>query len=211
MIDIVPAVEADYPVLSNILSLAMAPSTVDRLLFKEYDHFADGVKFALGWLHELGTSPDCHVIKAVLRDTGEMVGYAVAIFCKADENKAAASNGGVLPSYVNEQFCSRFFATLNEKRNHHMAGKDHWNLDQLMVHPSHQRKGIGGQLLAWGLANWPIRNSPIYLSAQLTGHKLYRKYGWQDVDEIILDLSEYMPPFSGYGLHKTICMVRPAL
>lgn len=209
MIDIVPVVEADFPVLANIFAVAMRPSLADRVLFKEYDHNVDAEQFILVMVKDLGTRPNARLIKTVQRGTDEVVGYAAATFYNADDGKVAPAESGGLPPYINEVFCNDYFGAMGQKRAQHMTGKDFWNWNILTVLPSRQNMGIGSQLLAWGLANWPIGNNPIYLSAQLEGHKFYQKHGWQDVDEVVMDLGKYMPPFSGYGLHKTVCMVRP--
>ncbi len=209
MIHIIPADEADFAVLAKIMALALQPGCVDRVLYKEYNHAAAAVDFALSSIKELNTRPNARIIKAVLNSSNEIVGYAAATFYKAGHDKAAISKEETTPSYINEQFSDDYYGALSQKRRQHMAGKDYCHWNKLMVLPSYQKMGIGSQLLSWGLASWPIGNNPVYLSAQLEGHKLYQNFGWQDVDEIILDLGKYMPPFSGYGLHKTVCMIKP--
>jgi hypothetical protein len=43
------------------------------------------------------------------------------------------------------------------------------------------------------------------LEASAKGRRLYRKLGFNDVEDIVIDLSEY----GGEGVETTVCMLRP--
>ena len=82
-------------------------------------------------------------------------------------------------------------------------------LTALMILPAYQRKGIGSELLRWILGNTELDKWPAWLAAQPKGRELYRKFGWEDVDNFDIDLSEWADPLSGYGLHRSALMIRP--
>ena len=77
-----------------------------------------------------------------------------------------------------------------------------------MVHPSHQRRGIGSALLQHGFHTLGADTVPIWLITQMCGRNLYAKFGFEDVDVLDVDFAEYMGPYRGYGVHRNICMVR---
>lgn len=78
----------------------------------------------------------------------------------------------------------------------------------LMVHPSHQRHGIGSALLLHGFNTLGADKVPIWLITQMRGRNLYARFGFEDVDVLDVDFAEYMGPWRGYGVHRNICMVR---
>ena len=61
-----------------------------------------------------------------------------------------------------------------------------------MVLPSYQRKGIGTALMRHGFEN----------------RDMYQTLGFEDVDVVDVDFSEYMGKHKGYGVHRDICMIR---
>ena len=77
-----------------------------------------------------------------------------------------------------------------------------------MVHPSHQRHGIGSALLLHGFNTLGADKVPIWLITQMRGRNLYARFGFEDVDVLDIDFAEYMGPLQGYGVHRNICMVR---
>ena len=62
--------------------------------------------------------------------------------------------------------------------------------DSLFVKPKHQSRGIGTELLRYGFAEFGLEKETIWLSTQMRGRNVYRKYGWEDVENIDIDMSE---------------------
>ena len=79
-----------------------------------------------------------------------------------------------------------------------------------MVHPAWQRRGVGSAMIRWALEHLHLDTIPVWLFGQPDGHHLYRKFGWRDVEEVDMDLSQWAGPHRGYGLHRTMCMLREA-
>ncbi len=59
-------------------------------------------------------------------------------------------------------------------------------------------------LLEEGLAIADKANARTYIEASPAGLKLYKKYGWKEVDEFTVDLKQH----GGTGTHVEICMIR---
>ncbi|KAH2620353.1 hypothetical protein KXW54_009007, partial [Aspergillus fumigatus] len=81
-------------------------------------------------------------------------------------------------------------------------------LELLVTHPQHQGKGVGKALLDWGVRMADQKQARIYLEATPEGYPLYRKCGWRDVEDIVMDYSVY----GGEGEATYAVMIRePAL
>lgn len=57
--------------------------------------------------------------------------------------------------------------------------------------PAYRGRGIGTELLRWGIKMADSLQTRIYLEATSAGLPLYHKYGWQQVEELMLDLELY--------------------
>ncbi len=77
-----------------------------------------------------------------------------------------------------------------------------------MVLPQFQRQGIGSALFQYGLECLGADEVPIWLVTQTRGRAMYLKLGFQDIDVIDVDLSEYAGPWQGFGIHRNVCMLR---
>ena len=77
-----------------------------------------------------------------------------------------------------------------------------------MIVPQWQRRGVGQAIGCWALDNLRLNAMPIWLNAQPDGYDLYKKFGCNDVGNVDVDLSKWAGPNKGYGMHRTVCMVR---
>lgn len=70
--------------------------------------------------------------------------------------------------------------------------RDYWTLAYLGVLPSYGRRGIGQQLLQWGLERADEEDRSIYISASVQGVGLYRKIGAEVLESRICMEGEEM-------------------
>lgn len=68
--------------------------------------------------------------------------------------------------------------------------------------------GIGSALFRHAFETLGADEVPIWLVTQMRGRQMYLKFGFEDVDVLDVDFSEYTGPYRGFGLHRSICMVR---
>ena len=80
--------------------------------------------------------------------------------------------------------------------------------DSLFVKPQHQRRGIATEMLRYGFAEFDLEKNLIWLSTQMRGRDFYRKYGWENVDNVDIDLSEWGGKYCGFGIHRSPLMLR---
>jgi ribosomal protein S18 acetylase RimI-like enzyme len=74
----------------------------------------------------------------------------------------------------------------------------------LVTDPNYQGRGVGSLLCNEGLRIADQEKLPAWLEASAKGRKLYQRLGFEDVVEIVTDLSKY----GGEGVTTTVCMVR---
>lgn len=71
----------------------------------------------------------------------------------------------------------------------------------LAVHPDYHRRGLGQLLLAEGLDAADAAEAQAFIEASDKGYWLYRKLGWEDVDELAVDVG-------GGHVEKMALMIR---
>ncbi|KAE8394923.1 hypothetical protein BDV23DRAFT_179311 [Aspergillus alliaceus] len=83
--------------------------------------------------------------------------------------------------------------TMTEKvltvRNAVLGGRPHMLLSLISTIPSHRRRGVASQHLAWGTKLADEYHLPIWLDASPASVSLYKKYGFMAVGTVESDLS----------------------
>lgn len=87
-----------------------------------------------------------------------------------------------------------FYELFNRSKRKHMGARPYWVLETLVTHPDHHRRGAGGLLLKWGCDKADEASMETYLEASGMGEPLYRKYGFEPVENIALDLRSWGGP-----------------
>ncbi|EEY20220.1 predicted protein [Verticillium alfalfae VaMs.102] len=78
-------------------------------------------------------------------------------------------------------------------RKANFSGKACVYLSVLVVHPDHQGRGVGKQLMEWGLERAAGLGVPAFLESSPAGRKLYTGLGFREVDVAKV-------PFAQFGL-----------
>ncbi|UQC76631.1 CPSF A subunit region [Colletotrichum lupini] len=91
----------------------------------------------------------------------------------------------------NEEACNKLFHGLDEMRQRLMGGKKVVYLHILVTDPKHQRRGAGWQLMTPIVQEAVRLGVPAYLESSRAGHHLYQKVGFKDIDEYLIDFSQY--------------------
>lgn len=61
---------------------------------------------------------------------------------------------------------------------------------------------MGSTLLRWGIEQAVKRQVGVFLEATMDGYSLYRKFGWQDLEEVSIEFSKW----GGEGSQKFVMM-----
>lgn len=61
-----------------------------------------------------------------------------------------------------------------------------WELKTLAVHPAFQKRGVGGELVEWGLSQARKEKTKVGVMSSPLGKGLYLKKGFEDLGELVL-------------------------
>ncbi|KAJ5377814.1 acyl-CoA N-acyltransferase [Penicillium cataractarum] len=82
---------------------------------------------------------------------------------------------------------------------------EHAHLAGICCHPAHQHRGAASALMEWGCKRADALGLVTYLEAASTGLSLYRKFGFEPIQEIDFDLSRHDTEI---GIRTTVIMKR---
>ena len=77
-----------------------------------------------------------------------------------------------------------------------------------MVLPAYQRQGLGSKMIRYAVDELSLSRLPVWLHTQVRASGFYNKFGWQEVDRLNVDMSEWKGKGLGFGTHSSLCMVR---
>lgn len=97
-----------------------------------------------------------------------------------------------------------FHGVVQEYRKKHFGGKPYVLLYVLATRPDQARKGVGALSMEWGCKKADELGLPAYLEGSPQGVGLYKKWGFEVVDELPWDATKYGYPDS----LKHLCMMR---
>ena len=79
-------------------------------------------------------------------------------------------------------------------------------LSLLGTHPKHERKGAAAALIRWPYARADKDRKRCYVEASTVACQLYRRCGFEDIDEMVVDLDKY--DGRGFGVARWAAMIR---
>ena len=125
-IDILPASGEDLPNLAPILPYAMRVDLISRVIFESEPYDSSlAERFSLEELKVAASNADAHVIKALLKSTGKVVGYAIIVFSDGVFEPRTNDMQPTLPKEMNGAFTVMIHKRLRDLYEYHMAGKQH--------------------------------------------------------------------------------------
>ncbi|KAE8145248.1 acyl-CoA N-acyltransferase [Aspergillus avenaceus] len=206
------ATEADSAALAHINAASFSPSIFYQNAFHDVTYSA---LYTLKYARSLQRliDPRTHNVVAIDTDTGTVVGSARWIIpqdrtepmaeISEDGQRMAENPEQFIPVEVKQEIYASWVNMTKESRKKHLRDDD-LLLEYLAIAPDHQGKGIGSQLLKWGLAQADTLNARIYLEASVDGYLLYSKNGFEVREEFNLDFSL----LGGNNTGRYIAMIR---
>ncbi|KAJ5667827.1 uncharacterized protein N7477_006397 [Penicillium maclennaniae] len=147
---------------------------------------------AKGIIDKMKNDKYARYCKAVVEENGEekIVGWANWFFYT--ELQPIEFKEIDWPAGTNSTACNEFVRTLTTVRAKHQTGKKFGYLQVLATLPQYRGQGIGSGLLKVGLAEArELGLTEFFLEASDDGHDLYAKFGFADVERIMIDLVPY--------------------
>ncbi|KAF5237914.1 hypothetical protein FANTH_10525 [Fusarium anthophilum] len=134
----------------------------------------------------------------VAEQAGETVGFVryKEVFkdkIKPNSNAKPAASVWTVKKHMEElwDWFNKRSEEIDASKEKAVDGKDHFEVMHLMVHPDHQRKGIGGQLLQSVTEKADAANAPTLIVSSVEGHGLYRKHGFESLGTWTVDNEEW--------------------
>ena len=134
LVDISAALEPDFPTLAHIAAVATAVNLIHRVLNPGPNIFdtSNQEQKIVARLQGQAANPQARIIKAVSKDSGEILGYAVFRFDDGEPSPAAAPPPPTNPppaatasQTASTDLVTRISKAFEEAHTNHMSGKRH--------------------------------------------------------------------------------------
>ena len=83
------------------------------------------------------------------------------------------------PQNGDPELAARFFKATSEATRRYTAGRPVWRLESIVVRKDCQRRGIGGELMRFGLEKVDQDGWIAYLNGQPDAYALYKRFGFE--------------------------------
>lgn len=222
----IPALKSDIPALVQIHMAAFANENLVRLMFKSLSEYSEKVQ---GMLESQIPDPDYSVIKAISTSTDEIFGWLgcgwVGYPSSHDGSVGKEAEIPANPLGAGESRAEDGERTLRSVMNadfarvqdEWMSGKQYIHIGTAVVHPSHQRQGVGSALVGWATSRADAERVPCWVQSSPIAHGVYYRCGFRDVGRLELDLREFVAGGkngilgkSGWGPFELVHMLRLA-
>ena len=80
-------------------------------------------------------------------------------------------------------------------------------MNTLAVRPDRQRQGIADLLMRYFVHVADNGKLETYLTSQMVAHNIYRRFGWEDLENLDTDLAKWDAQ-ENHGVHRIVCMLR---
>ncbi|KAF7139681.1 hypothetical protein CNMCM5793_007332 [Aspergillus hiratsukae] len=192
------ATETDAPAIAKLNIICFQHTPFSRNVYRGIDQLS-AIPMKLARCYDKLSDPKMHLLVATDPTTNQILGCARWVIpapegqrseiVLSDEARAMAA-APARPAGMNVAVYEAGLKLLEETRGRHVR-EDDIVLEFLVTHPEHQGKGVGKALLDWGVRIADEKKARMYLEATPEGYPLYRKYGWRDVEDLVMDLSLY--------------------
>ncbi|KAF6806378.1 hypothetical protein CSOJ01_08873 [Colletotrichum sojae] len=200
-IEILPATEADCPRLAQIDKAAFesgSDSAFEHVLFPASGADDASAAKEVIFTRAMREDPSARFIKAVdgnLSLDAAVVGWAKWHLYDGERGMPPAPAERKWDAAgFNAEACREFFGGVDRVKNKVMAGRRCIYLQPVATDPAHQRRGVGRQLMEWGLDEAARAGLPAYLVASPDGYPLYVRCGFVDVEEVQMDFTRFGVP-----------------
>lgn len=189
---------ADFLDFAKIKAKAFQTSPLSRVLFPPPDPQTpkdparkNPTEIRAASLVEKAISdPSVRLVKAFIPETQQIIGWAKWNFY-LDPTNPSPESPITWPPGANLALKEHFKKALYKPRNSHMRGKAYFFMRFLAVLPDYQRQGVGKKMLEWGLKQADELGVECWIDATPAGLGLYKKFGWEEVNVVTIDLEPY--------------------
>lgn len=202
-IQVLEAEDGDYPRIFEVSSRSFDRNEhLWDVLYPEHWTPAGRAKGAERMRETNATDKFTTYLKAVEVETGTIVGMAKwNVFDHemppdpADQSETQQVKQNHWHSEDEQQYAEAMIAKFVERRNAALkASNGHLvGLDILAIDPDHQRKGVGGALVAWGTKKADEMGCEAVVESSVPGRGLYEKNGFVWLEDVSFEAADRWP------------------
>ncbi|KAJ5353378.1 hypothetical protein N7452_002352 [Penicillium brevicompactum] len=203
---------SDLPFLAEFIHSAKLLLSINRLLYQPWPNEPLQRKQYTGAVEGAFADPSMECFKATHAESNEIIGYIVFAKKQASEGDKIAPQSqipdaghtapeGMTPGILTE------ISGANMEINKAVEHIDRFELVYMCVEPRYQRQGLGSRLLHLGFNRAKAEGLPVTVGAEAPAHGFFDKLGFRETTHVDIDLREYAPPHSGFGIFRLTGMV----
>ena len=115
----------DVDTLATIPLAAMKPDLINGALFSHPEDDADSIQWMKVEIIKSLDNPNCHVFKACIKSSKEIVGHAIVRFEDNKPVEPTKDDAGPpsMPPFLNADFATALFGQLGAVHKKHMGGR----------------------------------------------------------------------------------------
>ena len=187
---------SDFLALAEIETQAFALDLVMNLAFPKTvgtkaPSQADATRTRAEELRSMSKSPTTRFMKAVDTTSDKIVAWSRwDFFLDPSDSRDPFPKDN--PVDANIPMCEHFFGALDHARNSYFSdGRPYCFIGIVCTLPAYQGKGIGSQLLKWGLDIADEKRLECWINASPVGLSLYKRLGWEELGSVDVHLGDW--------------------
>ncbi|KAH7131001.1 hypothetical protein EDB81DRAFT_905789 [Dactylonectria macrodidyma] len=199
-----PVEGADVPTIAEHLLHCKLNLTINRLLYANWPNEAVQRRQCNKAVDGGFNDPNTENLKVVDDATGELVGY-LGLTRKYPPNAEKPSDGADKESDVPEIFVPHVYKAVVKTVGEVLEETnktDHFDVTYILVKPSYRRRGIGSQLMREAFARAEDAGIPLNAMSEPAAYEFFASQGLKDTKHADIDLSQWAPSYSGFGLFR---------
>ncbi|KAL4907942.1 hypothetical protein BDW74DRAFT_148274 [Aspergillus multicolor] len=210
---------SDVDILEGLLFTSKLSLTINKLLFKNWPNEAVQRRNYRSALEGLDfDSEDRESLTVVNDESGEIIGH-LALLRKqpqspvqddterGESHATSAPQQADIPDFFNPEVFNAVIGAISELSDPALKTKEHYEVVYIVVDPAYRHRGIGRGLIQHVLTKAKAAGVPVAVSSEPQSYEFFTRLGFEEVKSVDMDLAQWAPPYSGFGLFKLRSMI----
>ncbi|RDW86897.1 GNAT family N-acetyltransferase [Aspergillus mulundensis] len=210
---------SDVDTLEGLLFTSKLSLTINKLLFKNWPNEAVQRRNYRSALEGLDfDNSDRESLTVVDDELGKIIGH-LALYRREPQTPvqddiecgqsqaASATEQADIPDFFNADVLNAVIEAVGELSDPALKTKEHYEVVYIVVDPAYRHRGIGRGLIQHVITKAKAAQVPVAVSSEPQSYEFFTKLGFEEVKSVDMDLAQWAPPYSGFGLFKLMSMI----